>query len=480
MRFCEECGAQLEDDVRFCEECGAEQESIIAEQESEIVTEETVIESENNNVLNRSSAVMGQVSQVSQESHIQENNVVTDKTNEKHPEIKARKKGKWKLAIAVICVLLLAGMAGFLFGKYNSVGQNVSQTDGKGDDTISAETTLASKPTSAPKPTATPTPGPTATSMPKPTATATPVPKPTATPTPIPKPTATPTPSPIISVFEGFLLGERESSVWQIETSDGIHLTLNDDPMARIGVIWDEEHRFEFPFDEIIVGSMDAERIYTFYGAEGYVNPGNGRYDELQLSFTDESVSIYWAYHFGQTVEVYYDNVVSVEYATCTSDYVSYGKQTMEVSDVTVEIQESDNLFQSVESGEIVWVDLYADMEDEISMRLQYNAEYWFTNIELYGYDEAVHMNGTITKEIHYDTEECCYIVPRFAEGPDFWGEPLQDLSEYDTYYEVKLNVSEEGIQLRWTLCEDDVEKVLYDGMIDVEYIERRVKIRHY
>ena len=70
--------------------------------------------------------------------------------------------------------------------------------------------------------------------------------------------------------------------------------------------------------------------------------------------------------------------------------------------------------------------------------------------------------------------------MPRFAEGPDFWGEPLQNLSEYDTYYEVKLNVSEEGMQLRWTSCEDDVEKVLYDGMIDVELVERRVEIRHY
>lgn len=478
MRFCEECGAQLEDDVRFCEECGAEQEPIIVEQESEIVTEETVIESENNNVLNRSSAVMGQVSQVSQESHIQENNVVTDKTNEKHPEIKARKKGKWKLAIAVICVLLLAGMAGFLFGKYNSVGQNVSQTDGKGDDTISAETTLASKPTSALKPTATPTPGLTATSMPKPTATATPIQKPTATAMPIPKPTATPTP--IISVFEGFLLGERESSVWQIETSDGIHLTLNDDPMAHIGIIWDEEHSFEFPFDEITVGSTDAERIYTFYGAEGCVNRGNGHYDELQLSFTDESVSIYWAYHFGQTVEVYYDNVVGMEYATCTSDYVSYGKRAMEVSDATAATHKSDDLFEYGENGELKYVDLYADLEDEISISLSYNAEIGISVIDLYEYSESVHMSGVVTSGICYGTAACYYIVPRFAEEPNFWGEPLQDLSEYDTYYEVKLNVSEEGIQLRWTLCEDDVKKVLYDGMMDVELIERRVKIRHY
>ena len=29
MRFCEECGAQLEDGAKFCEECGAEQEEIV-------------------------------------------------------------------------------------------------------------------------------------------------------------------------------------------------------------------------------------------------------------------------------------------------------------------------------------------------------------------------------------------------------------------------------------------------------------------
>ena len=531
MRFCEECGAQLEDDAKFCEECGAEQESLAIEavqvQESiKVAEQEIIIENDSEygfceecgakiklteKFCEECGTAIEQIKSITSNNAVQ--GITRGKPNLVEPETVApvqveevpkqitveneklntpvRKKRVSAIWVAIIIIVILAGIAGGYF-----VGKNIGTEEQENtlvadsmnnDDSIPETLTPTSEfveqelvPTSEPTASSTPMPKPTSTPTPKPTTTATPTPKPTATATPIPKPTATPTPSPIISVFEGFLLGERESSVWKIETPDGIHLTLNDDPMARIGVIWDEGHRFDFSFDEIMVGSTDAEKIYTFYGAEGYMNPVNGHYDELQLSFTDDCVSIYWAYHFGQTVEVYYDNVVSMEYATCTSDYVSYGKQTMEVSDVTAEIQESDNLFQSVESGEIVWVDLYADMEDEISMRLQYNAEYWFTNIELYGYDEAVHMNGTITKEIHYDTEECYYIVPRFAEGPDFWGEPLQNLSEYDTYYEVKLNVLEEGIQLRWTLCEDDVEKVLYDGMIDVELVERRVEMRHY
>lgn len=39
MKFCEECGAQLEDDAIFCEECGTPVEEIESIQTSEVVPE---------------------------------------------------------------------------------------------------------------------------------------------------------------------------------------------------------------------------------------------------------------------------------------------------------------------------------------------------------------------------------------------------------------------------------------------------------
>ena len=39
MRYCEECGARLEDDARYCEECGAEQEPFV-EVETSVTTNE--------------------------------------------------------------------------------------------------------------------------------------------------------------------------------------------------------------------------------------------------------------------------------------------------------------------------------------------------------------------------------------------------------------------------------------------------------
>lgn len=45
MKFCEECGAQLDDDVKFCEECGTPVSSV--EEEENIIHETPVIQEEN-------------------------------------------------------------------------------------------------------------------------------------------------------------------------------------------------------------------------------------------------------------------------------------------------------------------------------------------------------------------------------------------------------------------------------------------------
>ena len=39
MRFCEECGAPLEDDAKFCEECGTPVEPLTADEDSPAIEE---------------------------------------------------------------------------------------------------------------------------------------------------------------------------------------------------------------------------------------------------------------------------------------------------------------------------------------------------------------------------------------------------------------------------------------------------------
>lgn len=473
MKFCEECGAQLDDDVRFCEECGAEQELLITEKiiEAELQRADQIVEPE-------------LITEVSKKSQIQDTAIVTSVMSEG----KERNKCKWKIVIAVVAILFAAGGLGYLFGRQVGPKNNDSQQIVSGSisltPTAGLEATMPLTPTPTKQLHATQTPVPTVipTQTPVPTVTPTQIPVPTVTPTQTPMPTVAPTatPIPIYSVYEGFVLGNLESSLWKLETADGIYLSLDDNPMARFGYITNGTHYYSFSFEGITVGSSDAANSYAFYGEEYYLDPVNGNYDELQLSFKDEIVTIYWAHHYGQTVKVYYDNAVSMEYATCKSDYVSYGKQSMEVSGTPVEIQKSDHLSQITENGGLIGVELYADIEDEISMRLSYNAEIYVSVIDLYSYAEAIHMDGVITKAIRYGTDECFYIVHRSENGVDFWGEPLQDLAEYDTYYEIKMKFSEEGIQLCWTLFTNDVKTLLYDGMIDVEYLERRTSVKNY
>ena len=185
MRFCEECGAQLEDDAKFCEECGAEQESLTIEavqvQEPEKVAPV-------------------QVEEVPKQITVENEKLNTP----------IRKKGVSAIWVAIIIIVILAGIAsGYSVSKNSDKEQKTAQiVDNKNNyDSITQSVTLTSElvasssvPTTEPTATSTPTPLPTSTPTPLPTSTPTPLPTSTPTPlptsTPTPLPTSTPTPLP--------------------------------------------------------------------------------------------------------------------------------------------------------------------------------------------------------------------------------------------------------------------------------------------
>lgn len=432
MKFCEDCGAQLDDDALFCEECGWKTEPPVPE-----------------------------------------------------VPVKAETTGNIQYLIILIVLYLLAGSAGFLLGYYMNDGRK-ADTVIQGDSKVPVVTESAIVPTIPPTLTkaAEETTKPTVTVSPDILKKPTEKPEPTVSPTPIekPEPTASPTPTPVPvsrSVFDGFVLGECSAANWRLETPDGLVVNISNDPMAPIGIISFQNQRFEFGIDSLYIGDADEPLIYTYLGTEGYSNPQAGYYDELQIGFTDEYVTIYWSYHAGQRIEVIYENVVSTAYASCKGTYVSYGRQAVEMTETGIEKCESDNLFERVTDGEQVQAEIYADTQEDISISLSYNDMIDVSFIDLYLYDEFLYVSGLTYQDIRFDTDEVIYLVPQSWEG-DMLGPPDKDLSEYDRYYVEKLHLSDDGLRLYWSFCESGIERVLYEGHIDVEWMERIVTITHY
>ncbi len=142
MKFCEECGAQLENDAAFCEECGASVE----------VTEDAVLET----------------------------NVIAE--NSKENELSKKKDGKGKIVGGILGgIIAIVGVAAGLYflGVIPSFGNSGTKTVKSGNDEVvtgeavavngQAETTATAKPTVTPtvEPTVIPTVEPTATPKPK-------------------------------------------------------------------------------------------------------------------------------------------------------------------------------------------------------------------------------------------------------------------------------------------------------------------------
>ncbi len=170
MRFCDECGAQLEDDAKFCDECG-----------TPVETNGDIMEAMPQNIGKSNKAVPDK------DDIVAKGGVESHEVKEK--EVKKSGGGKAVVVVLILLVVISAAIIFFLrpWEKENEIVKN--------PDTVPEQTAKSTaKPVqgSTHSPTSEPTVNPTVKPTPKPTVK--PTPKPTAKPTP--KPTVKPTPKP--------------------------------------------------------------------------------------------------------------------------------------------------------------------------------------------------------------------------------------------------------------------------------------------
>lgn len=495
MRFCEECGARLEDDAKFCEECGAEQESLVGKTTSVTTNEDseygfceecgarikitdkfcevcgTVIGQQEAVTQGFQKEAVLESADIKQAANISapiKSEPLPDNTEIKASQNPGRKKGVRFLWIPVAIVVLVAVMAGGYFIGQNSGGkQNSVQSADNMDN------------------------APTPVSTEEPVAIITQTEIPTATPTIIPTtiPTVTPTVVPSEdpkaegfgkSIFEGYRAGEHIGSKIRMDGPNGVSLFLDSTakPLAN-GYITDGNHYFEFEF---IAGNVIC---YPEHFSEGDILLVNS--DVLRIELSENGAYVYWGYVQNGQTEVYYKGNVSMSDAECIGEYIRVYSNSLKYFESSDKVLTA-NPFQKVIDGTVLEV-AYSGDDEKLGFGFVYNHEIDVLHMELYCHEEEAYLYGYANGQIYYEEDTVYYLAPVYEEDGVYWdeipymvtdGEKKYNLTGYDIYCEVRMMVFEDGISLYWSAHENGLERVFYDDFFDSKHMQRKAYVKHY
>lgn len=505
MRFCEECGARLEDDAKFCEECGAEQEpfveveiSVTANEDSEYgFCEECGARIKfTDKFCEGCGTVIGQQESVTQIEEAQKEavpksadikqdaNVFVPIKSEPAPAISeinasqnsGRKKGVRFLWIPVAMLVLVAVMAGgYFIGQRNGNNQNVVQSaNNNGNEVIESNSEdkedVVEDENKGQQPNESVVP--TSESVITPTVAVTPTEKPES---PAGKP-----------IFMGYRAVDYIGCVVTIETPDGLELVI--DTISATAYISDGEHYLEFAY---VKKYNSGANIYYPEEVVSAMAPIDG--DEVIICLEENGVNVRWVYHYNGQTDVYYDGWVSKDYIDCIGKYARYLSNSLKYYG---SIATGDNKynpgkqpFEKITDGKMLEVEYSGDDKEKLALGLTYNHELDILRMEFYDYEQDAYLCGYAEGQMYYEEDAIYYLQPIYAEAGIYWeeipytvenGAKKYDLTGYDIYCEVRMKVFEEGISLYWSVHEDGTERIYYDDFFEVRYMQRKAYIQHY
>jgi len=469
MRFCEECGAQLEDSAKFCEECGAQQEPVIIEdvQIQEIVSEAGAEDSISKTTEYGYCEECGARIKLSDafceacgtEIHSEEPVTAVAEEQSKAPGVHAfekkseektseqarrfasvpKKKGKSVLRIAVFCVAILLVVAGgYLLGR-NKQNQK--------EETITDQFSQSSKPEEV------------VTDIEPVVASA------EITFVPLAKEDGK-------SIFDGYRKSEYFGYTKTIDSPDGLLLKLEyigtQSLKPRLYLSRGEYYVECIAFDDMNLSICYPECV--LYGEK----PVEG--NEIRIKGINDMIStyVYWAYHENGKTTVYYDGLIDRRYRDEIYEYGRY-------------LDNSLKDFESAPDGGILREVVYSgDDEAVFSFGLTYNHEQNLTRMELYNYAQDVYLCGYVNKPIYYNQDMVYYLKPVWQDDMVYWDEiPYEiidenlriDLSPYDIFCEVKITVTEESISICWSAHENGAEYIYYNDCIEAKKVQRRAYV---
>ena len=146
MKYCEECGAKLEDDAIFCEECGAKQSSVVSSEP-------------NQDISHKPSDISASAGSTPIQNQNKNQNPVFE--TPAAPAKKASSKTAVYISVIVVCLAVIVGAVFLLYPKFIKNNNKPATEISKQDDFKKSAQGIADEPTATPEITEAPTEKPT-------------------------------------------------------------------------------------------------------------------------------------------------------------------------------------------------------------------------------------------------------------------------------------------------------------------------------
>lgn len=146
MKYCEECGAKLEDDAIFCEECGAKQSSVVSSEP-------------NQDISPKPSDISASAGSTPIQNQNKNQNPVFE--TPAAPAKKASSKTAVYISVIVVCLAVIVGAVFLLYPKFIKNNNKPATEISKQNDFQKSAQGIADEPTAAPEITEAPTENPT-------------------------------------------------------------------------------------------------------------------------------------------------------------------------------------------------------------------------------------------------------------------------------------------------------------------------------
>ena len=434
MKFCEECGAKLEDDAIFCEECGA----TVGDVESiQVVAEPVPI----------ANSIPGNA-----------------------PIKKKKKVSKVPIIVGSIVVVLILAV---VIGVVCFLGRN----EDKKDDTMTAENEIEEvedEETEELEDTA---------------HTDDAVLEEETVPdvddnAAVDQNTDTEN---LVSIFNADLYSDYMSWYYKVETPEGVNFTIWDDPTAQCVTI----SNGEFFHD-----SYSLEGLYygVEYGVQSDVSQdayGNSYYQDAKITVQEDGADIKWKLCYDSYEHELCNGFYGPEYITCTSSYVKYDNSLKMITETKLADYNTDCFYKRVKDGKIESVRYYGYDEESLSFEITKDHKFGSTSIHLWSETSIDGMTFYPQEDIFYNKETVFFLKPQNSSESyrdcvemnyslDQNGNKQYDLSNCIYYYEVRLRFTEDGVDIYWSFHENEKETVIYDDYFNAMYVEKHTNIKNY
>lgn len=424
MKFCEECGAQLEDDAIFCEECGATVESVESVQ-PEVAAPVTM-------------------------QNVPENVLLEESENEQEKELNKKSKKLFTIVIAAVVIVLIGiTVAVISIIKRNNKDDSIKLTDEtKKDEVTTVDKTTEEETTTEENIVV----------------------------------------EDLYSIYNGDFNNGYYSWDYTAELPNEVFFGISDDPtmyFASLSKPGYGEFSYYVPLewpDEWIYG-----KEYSSYQKGTDINDKTYD-NEVEVTVLENGIDIRWILNYPNSSKEFCNGFYGMEYIECISTCTKETDALKIVEPLIVEDYETDCFYKRIKNGKVHSVEYYTTYNPDIDITCSFEKNYLDNTQHIYLQKQGVgNIDFYPEESICYNKEAVFYLSGEdynYCEELLYYydenGNKQYDLTGYDCYFEIRFFFTEDNVDVYWSIYEDGVEYLISDVVFTEDNIVKRTNIKNY